>query len=864
MYNLDEIVRIYFDCVSIPWILAKEESYREFPQEDFQMLSKGNLRQYSDTELRQLYRYVKDSVKQEGHPIAGMENRSGLNVFAALEELAEQLLTTEDNRPVCVYKHLVRFREATRYVEEDLLACAYLAMRYKRHREKCTDFAWNTTIRHNNDQLNAIMGRKISENHFHLFGSAPVFHLIWIELMNHVNGDALAKWSEKMANSQRAIHYHYSNRYQEESFASRIMKAALIRVCLVRYCIQWELDAGELAWIEKVLLEENKCEMYRNEIQAIIDITRTYGLITGRCEGEDYAMYHVRRLSSMKTEHLWIGGERWLMYEMLKRELVNGALPRFYCQWFYAYLAIKQSIRREVIQLNDMVGFENFQIYTGRKKIYDNSAKMIESAVFGSLESGNIQSLEIRITPEDSAGKNARIVADIDNVIQNQKGWKLPRSAYYFVFHFIKYEDDELPEKDSFDDRTCRHYRRRQELVEETNAICCFRERYPEIASNVRGIDACSMEIGCRPEVFAVTFRRLSEHVTPDILGVDPIRQLKMTYHVGEDFLDVIDGLRAVDEAIRFLNLQCGDRIGHGTVLGIDVRRWYQYKNNTILIAEQDYLDNVVWLYHKLVEYRVGGTELLRSTLLEQFEFYFSRIYGKTSECSTYESIYAYYEAWKLRGDDPELYASGKFDNDKRYGREWLLNQKYPKDFSVRYREDVSRLYYRYHYDWRVRERGSHSIEIYLLPIYVEGVAAVQKAMQKEVASRGIGIEANPSSNLAISTIQGYDEHPIVQLYNKDLTWDTEKLSACPQINISINTDDKGIFHTSLENEYALMACALEQVKDEKGNHVYNRQMIYQWLDNIREMGNMQSFKSRDECSRRNIMDEESMIMYKL
>ena len=131
----------------------------------------------------------------------------------------------------------------------------------------------------------------------------------------------------------------------------------------------------------------------------------------------------------------------------------------------------------------------------------------------------------------------------------------------------------------------------------------------------------------------------------------------------------------------------------------------------------------------------------------------------------------------------------------------------------------------------------------YVPPLYVEGVAAVQRAMGREFAARGIGIETNPSSNFAISTMQKYSEHPIVKLYNKDLTWNMEQLKECPQMNVSINTDDKGVFHTSLENEYALMACAMEKERDEEGNQVYNRQMIYQWIDNIREMGNMQSFK---------------------
>ena len=42
------------------------------------------------------------------------------------------------------------------------------------------------------------------------------------------------------------------------------------------------------------------------------------------------------------------------------------------------------------------------------------------------------------------------------------------------------------------------------------------------------------------------------------------------------------------------------------------------------------------------------------------------------------------------------------------------------------------------------------------------------------------------------------------------------------------------------------MACAMEKVKDEKGAPIYDRQMIYHWIDNIREMGNLQSFWERE------------------
>lgn len=845
MYNLDEIVKTYFSSVSGWWILNETVSYNKFPQQQFMMLSRDFFYHYSDTEVAQLYCYS-EKESQEGGLFAGTKGRSRLNVFAALEELAEQLLTMENNHPVCIYKHLLRFRSVTQQVEEDLLVCAYLAMRHKRYRENCSDFAWNTTIEHNNEQLRSIMNKKISENHFHLYGSAPMFHLIWIQIMNHVSpGDDIDNLCKKLETSQRVVQRHYSQQYKEDSFTARIIKAALIRVFLVRYCTEYKCEDSWQSLMECVLLEESRVEAYCDEIQTCIDMMKSYGQLGKGGEDWDYALYSVPYVVSMEEEHFWVGGERWLMYEMLKREM-NGNIPKKYVQWFYAYLVIKQSIRCELVQVNEAVGFANFAVYSGRKSgVYKNIPKMIESAVYGSVESGNIQSLEIRVAPAKTAEDNANNIAGIDKVIQNRGKGQLPRSAYYFVFHFLKRGDQDLPEESCFCGHLCRHYKKRQELEEEANAIYRFREGYRETAANVLGIDACSMEIGCRPEVFAVVFRFLSEHVVSDIWGACPVGQLKMTYHVGEDFLDVVDGLRAVDEAIRFLNLQCGDRIGHGTVLGTDVRKWYQFKDNTILITQQDYLDNVVWLYHKLMEYKIEGMEVLRGTLLEQFDFYFSLIYGSRPRQHVKESIYAYYEAWKLRGDAPHLYLSQRYCGDEAYEEVWLVNQKYPEDFSIRKREEISRLYYMYHYDWKVRKTGAQSIQKYLLPIYVDGVVAVQKAMQREVAIRGIGVEANPSSNLAIGVIRGYEEHPIVQMYNKDLTWDMEKLSACPQIHVSINTDDKGIFHTSLENEYALMACALEKVKDEKGQNIYNRQMIYQWLDNIREMGNMQSFKGR-------------------
>ncbi|MFQ7262817.1 MAG: hypothetical protein ACLRO4_00245 [Lachnospiraceae bacterium] len=77
----------------------------------------------------------------------------------------------------------------------------------------------------------------------------------------------------------------------------------------------------------------------------------------------------------------------------------------------------------------------------------------------------------------------------------------------------------------------------------------------------------------------------------------------------------------------------------------------------------------------------------------------------------------------------------------------------------------------------------------------------------------GIDIETNPSSNFAISTMESYAEHPILNLYTLGLETDQE----VAQMFVSVNTDDCGIFHTSLENVYALLALSVENFTNENG-----------------------------------------------
>lgn len=897
MHNLDEIVRIYFSCVPPQEVLNGTIKYGDFRLNGFERLSKAYILHYSDTENRNLYEYMKQSGKIEGHSYAGLENRSALNVFAALEELAMQLFVMEENEVLCRYCDLLRLRYVTNYVDEDLMVCAYLAARRGRYyeAEQNTGFGWSTIINHNNVQLRGILAEGISENHFHLYGSAPAFHLTWLDYMNHLPDKKGMDELRKIGNRPRISRNHYYAEYREEGYVREILKAALIRVFLIKYLMNDNsLCGGESAPVRKVgkldveqipglLKNEEPIENYYMEIKNAIDSFKASLAITHGSEALDYCLYLVESgLDEDATGNLYFAGERWFIYQMLEWEIKGREINEELFQWFYAYLIIKNNLRNEIVQTNNTVGFENFSIYTKRKKLYYDSEKLAVTAVYSSLLAANMRSLEIRVTPGASAKKCAEEIRNYESKfgLDAEDGKIKTGTNIYYVFHFTKCKDefdDELEKARGRSglekigtvfqaEHTCRHYKKRQALNGQANELRKFRELYPKQAEKVLGIDACSQEIGCRPEVFAPAFRFLADHVVSNT-GDSIVRQLKLTYHVGEDFLDVIDGLRAIDEAVHFLNLQCGDRIGHGTVLGIDVSEWYACKHQMIVLSQQDYLDNVAWMYHKLTEFHIRDCEGLQHYLSEQYDIYFSKIYlpyllpdknsssldtGSMSPQLQPEdnrnrmysgSIHAYYEAWKLRGDEPELYITGEFDRSMKYaGRNYLVNYSYPKTFESRDRLEVVRLYQMYHYNYHVKDEGMKTIEVHIPPMYIEGACKIQKAMQRYIATCGIGIETNPSSNLLISTMRSYDEHPIVRLYNKDLTYDHDKLQECAQINVSINTDDKGVFRTSLENEYALMACALEKVKDECGKTVYNRQMIYQWLDNIRKMGNLQSF----------------------
>ena len=214
----------------------------------------------------------------------------------------------------------------------------------------------------------------------------------------------------------------------------------------------------------------------------------------------------------------------------------------------------------------------------------------------------------------DDAINRAILDSDVSNQVNCEN--------FFYTYHFGKRDEDSEP-----DFITCRSQGLRELIERQADSILEMRQRYSEQAKRIHGIDACSSELHCRPEVFGSVFRLLQFFDKPDDLL--KLRQLQATYHVGEDNYDIVDGLRAIHEAILFLGLRSGSRLGHATMLGMKANYYYEQKNKATTMPCQYFLDNVVWMYYYIQNHSIvfSGVANILNYLKDRFRENFLYIY---------------------------------------------------------------------------------------------------------------------------------------------------------------------------------------------------------------------------------------------
>ncbi|MCR6514457.1 hypothetical protein M4I33_06130 [Clostridium sp. LY3-2] len=887
--------------------------YDNFKNNNSEIIDKGMfIKLYQEEEVQvskdetiNIFDLVNEEMKQN--------NNSRKSIFNLLINYNENLLDDCGDNVRCKYKELLKWRSVTLKLDPDMFICSFLAYKDLLKGSNRTVFSWDTIIKSNNIRLHNMLSKGMSENHFHLTGSAPIFKLNWVALMNNI-------YAKDMSDLDLE-----SNRLGKDNdgylrIKDLITVAALIRLILFKKLKNEHDDTKDQIDILKEIIniEDNGCyninsELVKiNSIEIQSEISSLKYLYGSRVEHNgseqvvDYALTSNIQQHS-KSMRVFMG-ERAFLYECFKKIYRNDDKDDFvnYEDLFYSYLIIKNKVRGELIQQNNKIGFSNFEDYQVRKSKYLKSSSLLKdcletSAILTSIKTQNIKSIEARIVPDFHAGDNCKYIDNTDKKILNEiigdkdnfwingklneligkctendltlNEFKLlsadnsiellldkVKHKYFYVYHFPKSIDElECEGSEKFElNFKCRHSKYRQKLKKWAISLIEMREKNQEYSARVLGIDACANELVARPEVFGQAFRFLKDHLpAEDYLGkyrrMKALPRMRATFHVGEDFLDVVYGLRAIDEAINFLGLTHGDRLGHAIALGINVKEWYDDKKNRVYLSKQEVLDNIAWLIKKIKDYELNITTSSYDKLKGLYSKYYREIYvNNSSTTDNYKRIYktdnsilpvdTYIDAWKLRGDNPENY----LDYTNSNANDLLQNISYWNRCSQIKSEDdvmVRELYHRYHYDPVVKIEGYKKTVMKIDNYIMDIISIVQKEMQIELRKRGIGIETNPSSNVLISTFKRYEKHPILNMNNFGLQNRTDNINETTQVFVSINTDDQGVFDTLLENEYALMGIALEKAKNEDGSCKYNQSDIYRWLDSVRQMGIEQSFR---------------------
>jgi len=345
------------------------------------------------------------------------------------------------------------------------------------------------------------------------------------------------------------------------------------------------------------------------------------------------------------------------------------------------------------------------------------------------------------------------------------------------VAHFIKRRE---PDAKAIPKR-CRFQEIRQTLDIEARKLVGLRSSHPHLAKLVRGIDAAGNELHTPPEVFAPVFRYVRHN------GIR-----RATFHVGEDFHHLLSGIRAVWEAVDFLDLAKGDRIGHGIAVGIDPKRWLGAMPGSLVLPAGEWLDSLVFAFFVLA--RIDASSRMLARIKKEVRALATRVYaldhpGRLMHDQLMDDLIA---AWQLRDHDPLRFLDPELD--ERPCIEKIAAKEREAILVARAEQPcASDLYERYHCA-DVVQRSMELVEVECDFIPATTLRAIQDHTLRLLVRRRIAIETLPTSNVRISYYESYKDHHISR-------W---LASGREQVRppVCVGSDDPGIFATNMRNEF--------------------------------------------------------------
>lgn len=624
---LSQALRTIFYDVNIKHIVDNwDKGTSKFIKGNFTGQSAFHSTAFTRTELDALLKYTTGVIQSRSKYKSNFPWHA---TFHLLTFFAEQCISLDRGTPVVkVGKHL-QWRSLSLLIGEDILVLPFKAYNEAGERQEGIEFSWPNVIETGNTDLNDIYDLGLTDTHAHLVASAEIFELTWLDFMNNiVNRDDDYRGLLKMAETVMLTESG------EGTYGIDVLLqiAAALRLYIVRV-LNGEKLKKELKHV--IDLFENAYSRIKIliDIQSAVD---TFNQKGSKVYVDNYELpldYTKSSANSGSIYNIHDGERRWL-YTFFKRYFKNDGGAIELANYVFLYLQLKIRVRREFVQTNSLIGFENFKNYQDRKSAYCNRYYELYPyyAVQSSIRPDKPDVFETRVSPIDVPSKDlSRSIFEKGDEYKN-----INRDSLTFVIHMLKRRGDvkNPTYRGSRIGYNEMYHFQIDAIIED------IKKRKSALPENplydIVGIDAAGSELICSPAVFGHAYRYARAMGVPNL-----------TYHVGEDFFDLTDGLLAIDEALTYLELKEGSRIGHASALGVDAKVFYTKRSYQVLMTKQRLLDCLVWILAFSCYNKIKVSLVFIRELWEEAQKLYIQIGYKTPF-----KLSTYYWAMYLRSDE--------------------------------------------------------------------------------------------------------------------------------------------------------------------------------------------------------------------
>ncbi len=698
--------------------------------------------------------------------------------------------------------------------------------------------------------------RGFAESHLH-GGAALTFSLLWIAMLHRISipgvrptafaspgaifneGRELAGWLLRAAITRYLLASFLKYRQTtevRETFTGYMQNAARGRIrSVLSLSMRSTLDLA---------VRELSFGQHSDIGPSFFDLQSAYAALTGVraqkfpsdldtvADSDPIAsLFRSANNKEMTPEMLFV--EAGLNYLSLEDSNRGARKDSVFAKLFWQVVRIRCLFYRHITQRPMTPGLQWFvrtfgRISPGRRSLADRTLAQSAARVSG-IDVG-LQSLELRASPGTSVSEMVQYLRDIDagvtSVQPHQESPCKARCELGIVFHLTKLRgggfEEGLPKPNWTNTnadpgykgngkgyRFALFFQQRQAQAECLGRALCTR---PDLIKLVRGFDVCTDEMGVPAWVMAPLFRYLrdtgnlvAKHASQ--ASSEPIPPPRLTVHSGEDFVHLIGGLRNVDESICYYNLEEGDRIGHGVALGVDASRWAQDIGRIPVSIEQRLFD-LTWEWccytRRSLAFSSNRLARIEDEISQLATCFFGEELraGPNEVCELVEDLHCEKRLRRMgfpNGDPPSL--EDMLPRERRLYMFLTARSAFQRGQQTR---------------WVRPADEAEALEI------------LQTHVRSRVASLGLTVEVNPTSNLLIGNMGDLQNHPMWRLRSP-------LNEVRPRLRISVGSDDPVVFATKLPQEFALMhdALILGGLSSDEASH---------WLDDAREAGMISRF----------------------